>query len=109
MAILWVDVNILTNNQNQGGEIMRLDKAIDELRDKLTGLDREIKVRASDIQHYFWLYLEDDNNGTLMNQCRRNDAGYIEVRTVNRVMHTSTEKERTPEEFDTWRETLERM
>ena len=88
---------------------MEIDKAIAELHDKLTGLNPEIKVRAADIQHYFWLYLEDDNNGTLMNQYRRNDAGNIEVRTVNRVMHTSTEKERTPEEFDLWREKLERM
>lgn len=85
------------------------DKAIAELHDKLTGLNPEIKVRAADIQHYYFLYLEDDGCGTLLNQCRRNDAGNIEVRTVNRTMHTETEKERTPEEFDLWREKLERM
>jgi len=88
---------------------MEQDKAIAELHDKLTGLNPEIKVRAADIQHYFWLYLEDDDGGTLMNQCRRNESGNIEVRTVNRTMHTETVKERTPEEFDLWREALERM
>ena len=88
---------------------MEIDKAIAELHDKLTGLNPEIKVRAADIQHNYFSFLEDDNNGTLLNQCRRNDAGNIEVRTVNRVMHTKTEKERTPEEFDAWRELLERM
>ena len=93
----------------QKGGIMEQDKAIAELHDKLTGLNPEIKVRAVDIQHYFWLYLEDDGCGTLMNQCRINDAGNIEVRTINRLMHTSSEKERTPEEFDLWREKLERM
>ena len=84
------------------------DKAIAELHDKLTGLDPEIKVRAADIQFNYFLYLEDDN-GTLINQCRRNDAGNIEVRTISRIMKTSKDKERTPAEFDLWREKLEAM
>jgi len=88
---------------------MEPDKAIKELYDRLTGLNPDIFVRAKDIRHDYFLYLEDDGCGTLLNQCRRNDAGNIEVRTVNRTMHTETVKERTPEEFDKWREALERM
>ena len=92
-----------------------IDQAINELRDRLTRLDREIKVRASDIKFFIWLYMEgdegdkEDDKDTLVNYTRRNNAGNIEVRTVNRTMHTSSVKERTPEEFDKWREALERM
>ena len=86
---------------------MQLDKAILELRDRLTGLNPDIKVRARDIKQHFWLYLEDDNNGTLCNFSRLNDAGNIEINTVNRIMHTNRIIERTPQEFDLWREALE--
>ena len=86
---------------------MQIDKAILELHDKLTGLNPDIKVRAKDINHQFWLYLEDDNTGVLCNFSRRNDAGNIEINTVNRIMHTNRIIERTPQEFDLWREALE--
>jgi len=88
---------------------MQTDKAIRELRDRITGLDRELIIRAADIKHFFWLYLEGNENDTLVNFSRRNDAGNIEINTVNRTNHTNRIIERTPEEFDVWRKRLERM
>ena len=86
---------------------MQIDKAILELHNKLTGLDPDIKVRAKDIQHHFWLYLEGNENDTLVNFSRRNSQGNIEINTINRTKHTNSVKERTPEDFDLWREALE--
>ena len=88
---------------------MQIDKAIQELRDSIIGLDHTVIMRAENINHYDWLFLEGEFDETLVNQTRRNSNGNIEIRTINRTMRTSSTTEYTPEQFDAWRKRLEEL